>query len=103
MRTREFRGSEGFCRIVDWPRSTAVFPLGKVMDAIPITDRERVNKALKTTLQTHEPVDVEHRVVRRDGTVRLVRTRSQVVTDPKSGSVRLVGTTLDITSGKLAH
>ena len=73
------------------------------MDVIPAADRERVNKTLKCALDTHEPFDLEHRVVHRDGTVRVVRSRGQVVTDLGARSPRLVGTTLDITEPKLAH
>ncbi|MGA2983356.1 MAG: PAS domain S-box protein [Terriglobia bacterium] len=100
--TGEFRGSDGFFRIFDLGPGAATLPFDKLLAAIHAADRERVDKTLKNTLQTHLPFDVEHRVVRRDGTVRVVRSRGQVVNGP-SGSVRLVGTTLDITDGKLAH
>ncbi len=99
----EFHGSDGFFRILDWPRSAAALPFGKVMDAIPAADREQVNETLKKTLQTQEPFDLEHQVVRRDGTLRLVRSRGQIVVDLDGKSRRLVGTTLDITDGKLGH
>ena len=99
----ELRGSDGLFRIFDWPPSAAALPLGKVIDAIHPTDRERVNKTLQDALETHEPFDVEYRVVRRDGTVRVVRSRGQTVAGLTRGSVRLVGTTLDITDSKLAH
>jgi PAS domain S-box-containing protein len=99
----EFRGSDGFFRIFDWPPSADPLPFGKVKEAIPAADRERVNQALRNTLATQEPFDLEHQVVRRDGTVRVVRSRGQVVASLTPGSARLVGTTLDITDGKLAH
>jgi PAS domain S-box-containing protein len=100
---REVHGSAGFFRIFDWLPSAAALPFRKVMDAIPAADRERVNIALKNTLETHEPFDVEHRVTRRDGTVRVVRSRGQVVTGLGGGSVHLVGTTVDITDNRLVH
>ncbi|HMD98708.1 MAG TPA: PAS domain S-box protein [Terriglobia bacterium] len=103
VRSSEFRGSDGLFRIFGWAPSATSLPFGKVMDAIHAADRERVNQALKDTLQTHEPFDVEHRVVRGDGTMRVVRSRGQVVADPNRRSARLVGTTLDITDNKLAH
>ncbi len=99
----EFRGSAGFLRIFDYPPSAVAIPFGKVMDAIPTADRERFDKTLKNTLQTHEPFDVEHRVVRRDGTMRVVRSRGQVVSGQDGRSARLVGTSHDITDFRLAH
>ena len=99
----EFHGSDGFFRLLDWIPAAAVLPFREVTNAIYAADRDRFAKALNHALQTHEPFDVEHRIVRRDGTMRVVRSRGQVIADVRSGSARLVGTTLDITDGKLAH
>ncbi|MFY9742802.1 MAG: PAS domain S-box protein [Candidatus Sulfotelmatobacter sp.] len=99
----ELRVSADFCRIYGWPVSTSAVPLRRVMEAIPAVDRDRITQALTNSLQTREPFDIEHRVVRSDGTVRTVRKRGQVVTDQASGVVRLVGTTHDITDFRLAH
>jgi len=109
----EFRGSAGFFRIFDWipsdwplsgcaPAGAVALPLRKMMEAIPAADRERVDQTIKNTLQTHEPFDVDHRIVRRDGTIRGVRSRGQVIAG-QDGSARLVGTTHDITDLRLAH
>jgi PAS domain-containing protein len=103
VQTNEFRGSESFFRIVDWPPSAAALPFDKVVEVIPAADRARLNKILKNTLQTQEPFDIEHQVVRRDGTVRVVRSRGQVVAGHTCGSVRLVSTTLDFTECRLAE
>jgi PAS domain S-box-containing protein len=102
VQTNDFRVSGGSFHILDWPSGVAALPFSQVMDVIPIPDREGLNNIVKNTLQTHEPFDVEHRVVRSDGAVHAVRSRGQLVAD-LSGSLRLVGTTLDITDGKLAH
>jgi len=99
----EFRASDGFYRIFDWPPCADALPFSKVKEAIPAADRERVNQALRNTLETQEPFDLEHQVVRRDGTVRVVRSRGQVVAGLTPGSARLVGTTLDITERKQAE
>lgn len=103
VRAEELHGSDIFFHIFDLPPGTATLPFGKLMDVIPAADRERVNKTLKCAVDTHEPFDLEHRVVHRDGTVRVVRSRGQVVTDLGARSPRLVGTTLDITEPRLGH
>ncbi|MGO9574235.1 MAG: PAS domain S-box protein [Terriglobales bacterium] len=92
----------------DWPLSdcapagAVAVPFRKMMEAIPAADRERVDQTIKNTLQTHEPFDVDHRIVRRDGTIRVVRSRGQIVAG-QDGSARLVGTTHDITDLRRAH
>jgi len=102
-RATEFRGSAGFFCIFDCAPGTVALPFRTWMDAIPPGDRERIDKTLTSTLQTHEPFDVEHGVVRRDGTVRVVRSRGQVVSGLSGKSVRIVGTSHDITDFRLAH
>ena len=97
------RGSDVFCRIFDWAPDTAVLPFSKMMDAIASADRERVDKTIKNTLQNREPFDVEHRVVHRNGMIRVVRNRGQVVAEQGGAPVRLVGTVYDITRSRLAH
>ncbi len=98
----EFRGSAGFFRILDWPQDVAAVPLGKVRDAIPADQRARIQETLESTLRTHEPFDLEHRLLRHDGTVRVVRSRGQVVAGLRGRSSCVVGTTFDITEQKRA-
>ena len=98
----QFRGSAGFFRIFDWPSTTARLAFTQVMIAIPSADRERVDKTLKSAVRSLEPFDIEHRIVRRDGTVRMVRSHGQVAAGLGSKG-RVIGTTVDITAGKLAH
>ncbi len=103
VQASEFRGSEVFFRILGWTPNAAALPFGKVMEAIPAADRERVAQTIENTLRTQEPFDVEHRIVRRDGAMRVVRSRGQVVADQSGGATRLVGTAHDITGYRLAH
>ena len=103
VETDAFRGSPGFFRILDWPPVAAAMPLSKMLPrAVPADGLARVREALDRIRLTHEPFDLEHRMLRRDGTVRVVRSRGQLVADAKGKSTRLVGTTLDITEGKRA-
>ena len=103
VRAREFRGSAGFFGILGCTPSSAAMPFDFVMNTIDAADRERIAQSLEDTIQTHEPFDVEHRVVRRDGSVRLVRTRGQLVAALGNESARLVGTCHDITDFRVAH
>ena len=103
MPSNKFRGSAGFFRIFDWPAAAARLPISQLLDAIPAAGHELFKKTLEKSLQSHEPFDLEHRIVRRDGAIRVVRSRGQVAGGIGSKSGRLIGTTVDITEGKLAH
>ncbi len=103
VRTGEFHGSEELFHIFDCAPPAAALPLAKVMETIYTADRERVHAAIESTLRTQEPFDLEHRIVCPNGVLRVVRSRGQVVIAFGSEAARIVGTTLDITDGKLAH
>ena len=103
VQTIEVHGSAGFLRIFDRAPDTVVLPLLTVMEAVPAADRERLDETIKNTLRTREPFDIEHTVLRRDGTVRVVRSRGQVIVSLRDKSVHLVGTSHDITDYRLAH
>jgi PAS domain S-box-containing protein len=99
----QFTGSAFFLRFFDAPAGALALPIARVMKAIPAPDRDRVAKALADTLRTREPFDVEHRVVRRDGKFRVVRSRGQLVAGQGGAAARVVGTSHDITGFRTAH
>src|SRR5438067_3310275 len=63
-------------------------------------DRELLRETVARALGDSRPFDFEHRVVRRDGTVRWVHARGRVVVDAAGVPVRMVGTSQDITDAK---
>jgi len=60
-------------------------------------DRETVRNLRLATRRTSEPYEVEHRIVRADGTVRWVRERAEVLRDAQGRAARLIGTVQDVT------
>ena len=99
---REVRGSEGLFRILDWDCTREPLPLADLLSAVHPEDRDHVRLTFDATMQAGQPFDIEHRILRRDGSIRLVRSRGQVLTELDGHSVRLVGTTFDITDGRKA-
>ncbi len=99
----EFHGSKSVMRIFDLTEIGSTIPFDVAMGAIAAADRERVSTALRNVRGTHESFDLEHRVIHRDGSVRVVRSRGQFVATPGSDSGRVVGSTIDITAGRSAH
>jgi len=65
-------------------------------------DREAYQAAQKLFFAGQEPLDIEHRIVRRDGEVRWVRGLGEAVLDAQGRAVTLSGTVEDITDRKLA-
>ncbi len=72
------------------------------LDCVHPEDREALLKAAEDALNTREPYQVEHRIVRPDGEVRIVIEQAEVSTD-ESGHQILVGTVQDITERKRAE
>src|SRR5262249_14255551 len=60
-------------------------------------DREAVRQANAAARDRDCPLDIEHRIVRPDGTVRWVHERGSLIRDAVGRPVRLIGTAQDIT------
>jgi PAS domain S-box-containing protein len=79
--------------------------LPKFLECVYPEDRERIFAAVQ---RAHDPAgdgrfDVEHRIIRRDGAIRWVDTRSQTFFDGAGGArrpVRTIGAVVDITARK---
>lgn len=63
-------------------------------------DAGRVRAAANRSFATGEPYDLEHRIIRRDGQVRWVRERADVVCDPQGRAIRMIGVVQEITDRK---
>lgn len=69
----------------------------KFLSMIHPDDRERIQAIHKKALETGEPFEMEERIVRPDGEVRLLWSNGLVVTDDDGQPSRFVGTCRDIT------
>jgi hypothetical protein len=87
---------------------------GLEMDSFPATfegylervhpdDQERVKGIILRSVETAEPFSFEERIVRPDGTERVLESVGKVVANEQGQSVQLVGSCLDITERKLAE
>lgn len=64
-------------------------------------DRPKVQKAIETALKECRAYDVEHRVVRQDGSVRVVLEQAELECDPSTGRPRkFIGTVQDVTASR---
>jgi PAS domain S-box-containing protein len=66
-------------------------------------DREAVTQAVNATVEENEPYSIEHRVVRPDGTERVVHQQGVAYRDESGRPLRMLGTVHDITERKRAE
>jgi PAS domain S-box-containing protein len=66
-------------------------------------DRERVKAAVNEALHSHRPYSIDHRVVRPDGSQRIVHERAEVFYDLQNKPIRMMGTVQDVTELKQAE
>jgi diguanylate cyclase (GGDEF)-like protein/PAS domain S-box-containing protein len=76
---------------------------GAFMDRVHPDDRVRVGAAVARTLLDDTPYEVEHRVVRPDGSERIVLEKAKLFRDDDGEPLRMVGTIWDITERKEAE
>jgi diguanylate cyclase (GGDEF)-like protein/PAS domain S-box-containing protein len=71
------------------------------LSAVHPDDRLWVHEAWQTLVDNHEPVEIEHRYVRRDQAVRILRMHGAAVQSGEGG-VLLLGTAQDVTEQRTA-
>jgi len=66
-------------------------------------DREAVETAVNEAMYNQKPYNIDHRIIRPDGSRRIVHERAKVFYDEENKPVRMVGTVQDISELKLAE
>ncbi|MEX2577452.1 MAG: response regulator [Verrucomicrobiales bacterium] len=66
-------------------------------------DRAAVEQAFSHSFSSHEPQQIEHRIMTEDGLVKYVSERWQIFTDRSGKATRAVGTCRDVTDRVLAE
>ncbi|MDQ4080288.1 MAG: PAS domain S-box protein [Gemmatimonadota bacterium] len=84
------------------PRPTGITP-EMFLDRVHPDDVARVREEFEGALRRGDAPRSEHRVVRPDGTVRIVRDEAQIIADASGKPVRMVGIVQDITEQKQAE
>ena len=73
------------------------------MASVHPDDRDRVRKAMRTSLETGRDYEVEYRNVWPDGSLHWAEIRARIVHDRRGGQPRLVGVSSDISERKFAE
>jgi PAS domain S-box-containing protein len=75
----------------------------RFIERVHPNDRERIKKIKEKAFRDHQPFSFEHRIVRLDGTVRMLLMKGEVITDDTGQPVKLRGIGQDITERKEAE
>jgi two-component system CheB/CheR fusion protein len=70
---------------------------------VPPDDHAPIRAAIDAAIEDRAPLDLDHRIVRPDGTIRFVREQAEVLRDAAGSPLRLAGTMHDITDRKAAE
>lgn len=98
--TGESHWSDETYRIFGLPPQSLKVSYDTFLNGVHPGDRERVKRLDQEALYQGKPVDLEYRVVRPDGSLRVVHQQGEVVRDQAGRPVRMLGTTQDVTERK---
>jgi len=67
------------------------------LQAVHPDDRDRVDQAYKNAIQNQQPYEITHRILRPDGSVRIVHEKSEDIVDESGKTILSIGMVHDIT------
>jgi diguanylate cyclase (GGDEF)-like protein/PAS domain S-box-containing protein len=94
--------SDELCRIYG-VEPGAQLDLEEFLALVHPDDQARMQATVQAAYETRQPYSLEHRVVRGDGVVRVLRGRGEVIADDDGRPLRMLGTSQDITDERAAE
>ncbi|MDO8745228.1 MAG: EAL domain-containing protein [Candidatus Brocadiaceae bacterium] len=90
-------------RIFGLTQESVVSPFETFLNHVHHEDRAFVKKSVDDTLANKKPFDIDHRILLKDTTIRIVHEKAVVISDSKGRAIQMVGTVQDITERKRAE
>ncbi|WP_048190188.1 histidine kinase dimerization/phosphoacceptor domain -containing protein [Methanobacterium sp. SMA-27] len=103
LKARELNCSDEFYNIMSLEPTEFGKSYKAMMDIIHPEDRQSVKKSIMGAVNEQKPFSNDYRLIRPDGTVRILSSKGEVITDPNGKPLRIVGTEQDITEHKIAE
>lgn len=97
LKANPLRWSDEVFRIFGYEPGEIEVTAENFFGAVHPDDRDRILAATHAALDDGAPYDVDHRVIRPDGSVRIVREASEIQRDAAGRPIRMIGTVQDIT------
>lgn len=98
-----FACSDQLYRIFGLPADTADVSAETFLARIHPDDQSQVRKIIEQAVAQVAPFELETRIVRPDGTIRILTNRSETQAGPDGQAVRLIGVSQDITERRQAE
>jgi PAS domain S-box-containing protein len=95
--------SEETRRLYGFTETEMGIPMERFVERVHPDDRAKVQLALGDAVQSRGPYVCDHRVLLPDGTLRVLHGLGEVIMDGEGRSIRLIGTTQDITEADRAE
>jgi len=92
--------SDELYRIYGLEPATSPATFEAYLDRVHVEDRAGTRKAVEKAFREGGSFDHEERIVRNDGSIRMLHSRGRALKDASGQVVRMVGTCQDITDGK---
>jgi len=103
LETDEEYRSDEFFRILGLPPRGNGRASDSVFDFIHPEDRIHVKEKITETLEQGKPYDVEYRIIRADGSERILHAQGKTLQDDAGKTTKFIGTACDITDRKKAN
>jgi PAS domain S-box-containing protein len=101
IKTNKLRWSGSIQELYLHPTRSFSDSFDEYMQVVHPEDRSKIINGLKTSLQLLQPYYVEHRVIRKDGSVRWLEAYGNVYKNKAGDPISMTGTVQDVTSRKL--
>ncbi len=101
--TDELIWSDETYRILGFSPGEVTPSLEVFFDRVHGDDRDRLDRAVDQARQLHQPLHIDYRVVRQDGSELMVNSQGKVELDADDRPLRMLGTFQDITERKQAE
>ncbi len=92
--------SDELFRILGLDAKTDPADFGKFFDMVHPDDREVLKKAIHETERLHTPFNIEYRLIRRNGSTRILNSQAELIHDDTGTQAIVRGTAQDITKRK---
>ena len=89
--------SEETYRIFGYEPGSVPVTIARFFAGVPPEEEQPIRDQVGEAVRANTPWVMEHRVVRPDGTQRIVREEATIIRDPSGRPLRMTGTVLDVT------
>lgn len=103
INTREMSFSDEFYNIMSLEPAEFGNDYPSMLNIIHPEDRDKVENSIKNALTEQKSFSNDYRLLRPDGTIRILASKAEVITDSNGKPLRLVVTEQDITEQKIAE